>query len=62
MLISGRSGRRWGVLHLTSFFLSVSWILVNALFHFSCTFVCVLSSFHVCINSKNTLLCGGMKE
>ena len=43
-------------------FFSVNWILVNALFYFSCTFVNVLSCFHVCIDCKNTLLCGGNKE
>ena len=44
------------------FFLFVNWILVNALFYFSCTFVNVLSCVHVCIDCKNTLLCGGNKE
>ena len=43
-------------------FFSVNRILVNALFYFSCTFVNVLSCFHVCIDCKNTLLCGGNKE
>ena len=43
-------------------FFSVNWILVNALFYSSCTFVNVLSCFHVCIYCKNTLLCGGNKE
>ena len=50
------------MLHLVAFFFSVNWILVNALFYFSCTFVNVLSCFHVCIDCKNTLLCGGNKE
>ena len=36
-------------------FLSVSWILVNALSYFSCTFVNVLSCVHVCINCKTIL-------
>ena len=43
-------------------FLSVSWILVNALSYFSCTFVNVLSCVHVSVNCKNTILCGGNKE
>ena len=42
-------------------FFSVNWILVNALFYFSCAFVNVLSCFHVCIDCKNTFLCGVYK-
>ena len=52
-----------GCVHLVDFFsLSVGYLYISCLIFHVHIFVNVLSCFHVCIDCKNTLLCGGNKE